>query len=51
MFSRAIKTKGRPLDIVAHLKKSIVQVKSETKSLAHALFIAIAKITYDPNYK
>ena len=49
-FGRAIKIKGRPLDVVAHLKKGIVQVKSETNRLAHALIIAIAKITNDPNY-
>jgi len=30
-----IKTKGRLLAIVAHLKKSIVRVKSETNYLAH----------------
>jgi len=37
------KTKGRPLDALAHLKKSIVKVKAETNCLAHALLIAIAK--------
>ena len=50
-FGRAIKTEGRQLDVVVHLKKSIVQGKSETNCLAHALFIAIAKITNDRNYK
>ena len=35
---------------MAHLKKSIVQVKSETNCLADALIIAIAKVTNDPNY-
>ena len=49
-FSRGLKTKGRPLDVVAQLKKSIVRVESETVCLAHALIIAIAKITNDPNY-
>ena len=37
-----IKTKGRPLSVMAHLKKSIIQVKTETDCLAHALIIAIA---------
>ena len=50
-FGRAIKTKGRPLGVVAHLKRSIVKVRSETNCLAHAFIIAIAKITNDPNYK
>jgi hypothetical protein len=45
-----IKTKGRPLGVMAHLKRSIIEVKAETNCLAHALIIAIAKITNDPNY-
>lgn len=35
---------------MAHLKWSIIEVNVETKSLAHALIIAVAKITNDPNY-
>ena len=50
-FGRSIKTRGRPLTVLAHLKKIIVQVKSETNCLAHALFIAITKITNNPNHK
>jgi hypothetical protein len=46
-----METKGRPLAIMAHLKQSIIEVKGETNCLAHALIIAIAKITKDPNYK
>jgi hypothetical protein len=46
-----IKTKGRPLGVLAHLKRSIIQVKAETTCLAHALIIAFAKITLDPNYE
>ena len=49
--SACMKTKGRPLSVMAHLKRSIIQVKTETNSLAHALIIAIAKLTNDPNYK
>ena len=43
-----IKTVGRPISVVAHLKKSTEQVKN---CLAHARIIAIAKITKDANYK
>jgi len=50
-FGGGIKTKGRSLASLAHLKTSIVKVKSETNCLAHALIIAIARITNDPNYK
>ena len=46
-----IKCMGRLISVMAHLKKSIVEVKSETNCLAHALIIAIAKVTKDPNYK
>jgi hypothetical protein len=46
-----IKTKGRSLSVMAHLKTSIVEVKSENNCLALALIIAIAKVTNDSNYK
>jgi hypothetical protein len=49
--SGGIKTKGRPLRLMAHLKKSIITVKAERNCLAHALIIAVARITKDPNYK
>jgi hypothetical protein len=45
-----VKTMGRPLQVMAHLKKSIFTVITETNCLAYALVIAIAKITNDPNY-
>ena len=35
---------------MAHLKKSIVQVKTETNCLAQALTVAIANLTNDPDY-
>jgi hypothetical protein len=50
-FGRGIKMKGRPFEIMAHLKRSIIEVKAETNCLVHALIIAIARITKDPNYK
>jgi hypothetical protein len=45
-----IKSRGRPLDKIAHLKKSIVQIKAETKCLAYALLLAKARVDNDPNY-
>jgi hypothetical protein len=42
-FGRGIKTKGRPLNALAHLKTSIVKVNAATDCLPHALVIAIAK--------
>jgi len=47
---RGIATKGRPLDIMVHLKKSIVKVKAKNNCLAHALVIAKAKVDGDPKY-
>jgi len=44
-----IKRKGRPLATMAHLKRSIVEVRAEENCLAHALIIAIAKLHNDPN--
>jgi hypothetical protein len=46
-----IKSRGRPLEIMARLKTSIVQVKAETNCLAHALLIAKARVDNDSNYK
>jgi len=48
---RARKGMGRPLSTMAHLKKSIVEVKTEENCLAHALVIAVAEAENDPNYK
>ena len=47
-FRKGVKSKVRPLSVMAHLKRSIIEVKAETNCLAHALIIA--RITYDPNY-
>jgi len=46
---RAVKIMGRPLSVMAHVKHSIIEVKAETNCLAHALVIAIARLTNDPN--
>jgi hypothetical protein len=36
---------------MAHLKRSIIEVKAETNCLAHALIIAIGSVTKDENYE
>jgi hypothetical protein len=45
-----MKRKGRPLATMAHLKRSIVEVRAKEKCLAHALVIAIARLNNDLNY-
>jgi len=47
----AITSRGRPLSVMAHLRRSIVEVKAEENCLAHALVTAIANVNKDPNYK
>jgi len=47
----AVKSKGKPLSVMEHVKHSIIEVKAETNCLAHALVIAKARLTKDPNYK
>ena len=47
----ALKTRGTPLSVMAQLKRSIVKVVAEENCLAHALIIAVARLTNDPNYK
>ena len=46
-----IKYRGRPLSVIAYLKRSIVEVKAEENCLAHALIIAIAKVDKNTKYK
>jgi hypothetical protein len=50
-FGGGIKTKGRQLSVMAHLKRNIIEVKAEKNCLAHALVIAIARVNEDPDYK
>ena len=47
----AIKTMGRPISVMAHLKKSIIEIKSNENCLAHALIIAIVRIGNDSNHE
>jgi hypothetical protein len=36
---------------MTHLKRSIVEVKAKENCLAHALVIAVARVTNDPDYQ
>jgi len=47
----AIKSMGRALSVISHLKRSIVEVKAEENCLAHVLIIAFARVDNDANYK
>ena len=47
---RAIKSRDRPLSVMAHLKTSVVVVNTSENCLAHAIIIAIAKLENDPKY-
>ena len=46
-----VKTKGRSLDVISAIKKSIVTVKSAINCLAYALIIAMARLNGGPNYQ
>ena len=48
---RGIKSKGRPLSVMPHLSKSIIEVKTVDNCLAHALIMPISKADKDPNYE
>jgi len=47
-FGKVATLKGRPLPVMAHLKKSIVEVKATENCLAHALVIAVARVKKIP---
>jgi hypothetical protein len=49
-FGIGIKNKGKPLSVMACLKKSVIEVKAERNCLAHAIVLAIAKLKNGPNY-
>ena len=49
--TRAIKSRGRPLPVMAHLKRSVVEVQASENCLGHAIILAIAKVKNDPDYK
>jgi hypothetical protein len=48
---RVEKTKGRPLSVMTHLKRSIVEVNTEENCLAHALVMAMVRVTNVPDYQ
>jgi hypothetical protein len=50
-FGEGIKTKARILSVMAHVKRSIIEIRAEQNCLAHATIVAITKITNDPNYE
>ena len=47
---RGMNSRGRPLSVMAHLKRSVEEVKAAENCLAHAIIIALAKVKNDPNY-
>ena len=48
---RGMKSGGRPLPVMAHLKTSVVKLQATDDNLAHAIIIAIAKVKNDPDHK
>jgi len=42
-FGRGIKSNGRPLSVMAQLKRSVVELQASENCLAHAIIMAIAK--------
>ena len=46
----AVKTKGRQLEVIAHPKRSIIEVRAEENCLAYVQIIAIARLKKDPNF-
>jgi len=46
-----VKTKGRSLDVLSAIKRSIVVVKLAFLCLTYALIIVMAKVNNDPKYK
>jgi len=47
----SIKSSGRPLSLIAHLKTSIVEGKISENCLAHAIIIAIENVENGPDYE
>lgn len=46
-----LRTNGRPLSVMVHLKRSVIEVKAESNSLTLTLITAIAEATNYQNYK
>ena len=47
----ALRAKGRQPADMAHVKRSIIEVKAENNCLAHALIIPITRMNKDPKYE
>jgi len=47
---RCIRSNGRQLSFMAHLKRRIVEVKAKDNYWAHSLIIATAKVYNNSNY-
>jgi len=47
----AQRSKGRTVANLAHLKRSVIEVKAENNSLVHALIVAMARLEKEPNYQ
>jgi hypothetical protein len=50
-FGKVQKSKGGSLSVMAHPNRRIVEVRAEENCLTHALVIAMARVTNDPNYQ
>jgi len=50
-FGSGIKSRCRPLSVMVHLKRCVVEVKASENCLAHAKIIAIEKVEMYPVYK
>ena len=48
---RRMKRMSRPLSVMAHLKRSVVEVNVSENCLSHAIIISIAKVENYLNYK
>jgi hypothetical protein len=48
---RVLRSRGRPLSVMANLKRSIAKVVTEENCLAHALVFAVVTLANDPDCK
>jgi predicted Zn-dependent protease len=51
VFGRTQTPLGSSLLAMARIKRSVVQIRAERDCLAHALVVAIARVTNDPEYR
>jgi hypothetical protein len=48
---RAVKSMGRPLSVMAHVKNSIIEVKAQNKLSGPRINYCHCTVTKDPNYE